>query len=68
LSSWRQSGSAPLRPEAADPEWPLHFVFSTDTDSGAGEASSDEMEYCWTASSQRFVGAGCATFKRSARQ
>ena len=45
-----------------------HFVFSTDTDSGAGEASSDEMEYCWTASSQRFVGAGCATFKRSARQ
>ena len=45
-----------------------HFVFSTNTDSGAGEASGDEMEYCWTASSQRFVGAGCATFKRSARQ
>ena len=41
------------------------FVFSTDTDSGAGEASSNEMEYCWTASSQRFVGAGCATFKRN---
>ena len=41
------------------------FVFSTDSDSGWGEASSDEVEYCWTASSPSFIGAGCSIFKRS---
>jgi hypothetical protein len=41
------------------------FVFATESDSGAGEATADEMEYCWTASSPRFVGAGCSTFKRN---
>ena len=24
------------------------FVFSTDTDSGSGEATADELQYCWT--------------------
>jgi hypothetical protein len=39
------------------------FVFATDNDWGSGEASSDELQYCWTASNAAFVGAGCATFK-----
>ncbi len=41
------------------------FVFSTEGDSGAGEATADEIEYCWTASTAHFVGAGCSTFKRN---
>jgi type II secretory pathway pseudopilin PulG len=39
-----------------------HFVFSTENESGSGEASSDELQYCWTSS--RPIIAGCATFKR----
>ena len=38
------------------------FVFSTDTDSGSGEATSDELQYCWT--NPHPVAAGCATFKK----
>jgi hypothetical protein len=39
-----------------------HFVFSTENESGSGEASNDELQYCWTSS--RPIIAGCATFKR----
>ena len=42
-----------------------HFVFSTNNDTGSGVASSDELEYCWATSSPRFLGAGCATYKRN---
>jgi hypothetical protein len=38
------------------------FVFSTDTDSGSGEATADELQYCWT--NPHPVAAGCATFKK----
>jgi hypothetical protein len=38
------------------------FVFSTARDSGSGEATSDELQYCWTQA--RPIIAGCATFKR----
>ena len=41
------------------------FVFATHIDTGSGEATSDEFRYCWTTSTQRFVGTGCATFKRN---
>ena len=40
-----------------------HFVFSTGSESGSGEASSDELQYCWT-SPRPVIIAGCATFKR----
>jgi hypothetical protein len=40
-----------------------HFVFSTGSESGSGEASSDELQYCWT-SLRPVIIAGCATFKR----
>jgi hypothetical protein len=40
------------------------FVFATDNDWGSGEAGRNELQYCWTASSAAFVGAGCAAFKR----
>jgi hypothetical protein len=39
-----------------------HFVFSTENESGSGEAGNDELQYCWTSSHP--VIAGCATFKR----
>ena len=39
-----------------------HFVFATENESGSGEASGDELQYCWTSS--RPIIAGCATFKR----
>lgn len=39
-----------------------HFVFSTESKSGSGEASNDELQYCWTSSHP--IIAGCATFKR----
>jgi hypothetical protein len=39
-----------------------HFVFSTENESGGGEANNDELQYCWTSS--RPIIAGCATFKR----
>jgi hypothetical protein len=42
-----------------------HFVFATSGDTGSGEATSDEMKYCWATSSPRFMGTGCATFKRN---
>ena len=32
------------------------------TDSGSGEATSDELQYCWT--NPHPVAAGCATFKK----
>jgi hypothetical protein len=38
------------------------FVFSTEHDSGSGEASAEEFQYCWT--NPRPVAAGCATFKK----
>jgi hypothetical protein len=41
------------------------FVFSTVDDMGSGTAENDELEYCWATSSQRFVGTGCATYKRA---
>ena len=41
-----------------------HFVFATNNDSGSGASNDSELEYCWTTSSLRFLGAGCATFKR----
>jgi len=42
-----------------------HFVFASSGDTGSGEATSDEMKYCWATSSPRFMGTGCATFKRN---
>jgi hypothetical protein len=41
------------------------FVFSTAHDTGSGVATRDELEYCWTTSSARFVSAGCAIYKRN---
>jgi hypothetical protein len=41
------------------------FVFATNEDSGSGEATGDELRYCWTVSTPRFIGTGCATFKRN---
>jgi hypothetical protein len=41
-----------------------HFVFATDEDTGSGETTSDEMQYCWARTSPKFMGTGCATFKR----
>lgn len=38
------------------------FVFSTNSDSGSGEATSDELQYCWT--NPHPIIAGCATFKK----
>jgi len=38
------------------------FVFTTENDSGSGEVTGDEMQYCWT--NPRPVAAGCATFKK----
>ena len=42
-----------------------HFVFSTNDDMGSGMVGDDELEYCWSTSSQRFLGTGCATYKRN---
>jgi hypothetical protein len=42
-----------------------HFVFATVDDMGNGTVENDELEYCWATSSQRFVGTGCATYKRA---
>jgi hypothetical protein len=44
-----------------------HFVFSTNDDMGSGTLGDDEreLEYCWSTSSQRFLGTGCATYKRN---
>jgi hypothetical protein len=41
------------------------FVFATNEDTGSGEATSDELHYCWAVSTPRFIGTGCATFKRN---
>jgi hypothetical protein len=41
------------------------FIFATKGDTGSGETTSDEMQYCWTTTSPRFMGTGCATFKRN---
>ncbi|MBV8433922.1 MAG: PD40 domain-containing protein, partial [Candidatus Eremiobacteraeota bacterium] len=38
------------------------FVFSSEHDSGSGEANGDELQYCWTNASP--VAAGCASFKK----
>ena len=43
----------------------MHFVFSSQGDTGSGTADGDALEYCWTISSARVVAAGCATFKRA---
>jgi hypothetical protein len=42
-----------------------HFVFATSGDTGTGEATSDEIKYCWATASEHFMGTGCATFKRN---
>jgi hypothetical protein len=42
-----------------------HFVFATNNDTGAGEATSDELQYCWSTSTPRFLGVGCAIYKRN---
>jgi hypothetical protein len=42
-----------------------HFVFSTQGDTGSGTADAEQFEYCWTISSTRLVGAGCAAFRRN---
>ena len=41
------------------------FVFATNEDTGDGEATGDELHYCWAVSTARFIGTGCATYKRS---
>jgi hypothetical protein len=38
------------------------FVFTTASDAGSGEATADELQYCWT--NPRPMIAGCATFKK----
>jgi hypothetical protein len=43
----------------------LHFVFATKEDTGTGQASKNELYYCWATSSPKFLGTGCATYKRS---
>ncbi|MGA7613405.1 MAG: hypothetical protein WCF49_24860 [Xanthobacteraceae bacterium] len=40
-------------------------MFSTNDDMGSGMVGDDELEYCWSTSSQRFLGTGCATYKRN---
>jgi hypothetical protein len=40
------------------------FVFATKGDTGFGEATSDEIQYCWATTKPNFMGTGCATFKR----
>lgn len=42
-----------------------HFVFSTNNDTGSGTVGTDELEYCWSTSGPRFLGTGCASYKRS---
>ncbi len=42
-----------------------HFVLATNNDTGVGEATSDELQYCWSTSTPRFLGVGCATYKRN---
>jgi len=42
-----------------------HFVFATQEDTGNGEATSDELQYCWTTSTARFLSTGCTTYKRN---
>jgi len=42
-----------------------HFVFATDEDTGSGDATRDELHYCWATSSPRFLGTGCTTYKRN---
>ena len=42
-----------------------HFVFATSEDMGGGDATGDELHYCWTVSTPRLVGTGCATYKRN---
>jgi hypothetical protein len=41
------------------------FVFATDDDTGSGEATSDELHYCWATSTPRFLGTGCTTYTRN---
>jgi hypothetical protein len=42
-----------------------HFVFATQEDTGSGEATSDELLCCWATASPRYLGTGCATYKRN---
>ena len=42
-----------------------HFVFATSEDTGGGDATGDELHYCWTVSTPRLIGTGCATYKRN---
>ena len=41
------------------------FVFATNEDTGRGEATGDELHYCWAVSIPRFIGTGCATYKHN---
>jgi hypothetical protein len=41
------------------------FVFTSGHDTGSGVATSDELEYCWTTSTPRFLSAGCAIYARN---
>jgi hypothetical protein len=41
------------------------FVFATNEDTGSGEATGDELNYCWAVATPRFIGTGCATYKRN---
>ncbi|MBV8746205.1 MAG: hypothetical protein JO134_14300 [Xanthobacteraceae bacterium] len=41
------------------------FVFATNEDTGNGEVTGDELHYCWAVATPRFIGTGCATYKRN---